>query len=109
MAETIKVLGQVISTAGTDVNLYTVPAARSAVVSTIMVCNRANTDLTFRMAVRPAGAAIGNVHYLYYDSRLASKATLAVTIGMTLATTDVITVNGSGAGLTFTAFGTEVS
>ena len=64
MATTYKVLGQSAPSATTDTTLYTVPASTETVVSTIAVANRAATNATFRIAIRPDGASIANQHYI---------------------------------------------
>jgi hypothetical protein len=104
-----KVLGQSAPSATTNTTLYTVPSSTSAVVSTIAVANRAATAATFRIAIRPAGATISNEHYIAYDSTVAANDSITLTLGISLATTDVITVYGSTANLSFNAFGVEVS
>ena len=109
MATTYKVLGQSAPSATTATTLYTVPAATSTVVSTIQVCNRANTSDTFRIAVRPAGASLASQHYLAYDVGLTGNDSISLTVGISLATTDVITVYAGTANLTFAAFGAEIS
>jgi hypothetical protein len=109
MATVYKVLGQSAPSATTNTDLYTVPSAISAVVSTIVVANRAATAATFRIAIRPAGATISNEHYIAYDSTVAANDSITLTLGISLATTDVITVYGSTANLSFNAFGVEVS
>lgn len=102
-----KVLGQSNPAATTATTLYTVPSAKSAVVSTLSVCNTAATAATFRVAVRPAGATLATVHYLAYDTTVGANDTTTITIGITLATTDVITVYASTANLVFHAYGDE--
>jgi hypothetical protein len=109
MPTTYKVLGQVAPSATTLTTLDTVPSATSAVVSTIAVCNRAATSATYRIAIRPAGAAVSNEHYIAYDSTVAANDTTMLTIGITLAATDVISVYASTANLSFNAFGSEIS
>jgi hypothetical protein len=109
MPTTYKVLGQAAPSATTLTTLDTVPSATSAVVSTIAVCNRAATAATYRIAIRPAGAAISNEHYIAYDSTVAANDTTMLTIGITLAATDVISVYASTANLSFNAFGSEIS
>jgi len=108
MATVYKVLGQSAPSATTDTTLYTVPSATSTVVSTITVCNRSAVDVTYRIAIRPAGASIANTHYIAYDVTLADSDTTALTLGITLATTDVVTVYASTANLTFNIFGSEI-
>lgn len=89
--------------------LYTVPAGVGAVVSSIVICNRSSTATSFRIAVRPAGAAISNEQYLYYDLAIAGNDTFIATIGITLATTDVVSVYATLATLSFNLFGQEVA
>ena len=109
MATTYKVLGQVNPSATTATTLYTVGAGKSAVVSTITVCNQAASAATFRVAIRPAGATLAAIHYVSYDSTVAANDTVALTIGVTLAATDVVTVYASTATVSFNAFGSEIS
>lgn len=109
MATTYKVLGQLAPSATTATTLYTVPSSTQTVVSTIAVCNRAATSATYRIAVRPAGATLANEDYIAYDSTVAANDSTMLTIGITLAATDVITVYASSADLSFNAFGSEIS
>jgi hypothetical protein len=108
MATNYKVLGQAAPGADTLTTLYTVPAATSAVCSTISVCNRGATA-SFRIAVRPAGASIANQHYIVYDNWVNASDTVFLTIGMTLATTDVVSIQSSANTLSFSLFGAEIS
>lgn len=108
MATTYKVLGQSNPSATTDTTLYTVPASTQTIVSSIIVANLGTTG-TFRIAVRPAGAAIANQHYIVYDAPLNANDTMTFTLGFTLATTDVITVRASNTSFAFSAYGSELS
>ena len=109
MATIYKVLGQLAPSATTATALYTVPAATSAVCSTLSVCNRAASSATFRIAVRPAGATLSNEHYLVYDAQVAANDSILLTLGIALATTDVVTVYSSTATTSYTLFGSEIS
>ena len=109
MATTYKVLGQSNPGATTATTLYTVPSATSAVVSTIVICNQESVDATYRIAIRPAGATLAAEHYVAYDITVGGSDSTALTLGITLATTDIITVYGSTATLSFTAFGSEIA
>lgn len=109
MANSLKVLGQSNPSATTLTTLYTVPGATTAVGSSIVICNQAATATTFRIAVRPAGAAIAAQHYLYYDEPLAGNDSFVATIGITLATTDVVSVYAGSGNLSFNLFGQENS
>ena len=109
MTTTYKVLGQIAPTANTLTTIYTVPSATQTVVSTVTVCNQSNVAATFRLAVQPANASIASEHYINYDTALPGNDTIALTIGMTLGATDVISANASTSTISFNAFGSELS
>jgi hypothetical protein len=108
MATTYKVLGQNSPAANTDIDLYTVPAATSAVCSTLAICNRSNSSLC-QVSVRPGGASIENKHYIVYDTFVNQNDTLFLTLGLTLAATDVITIKSNSGNVSFSLFGSELS
>jgi glucose-6-phosphate dehydrogenase assembly protein OpcA len=109
MATAYKVLGQSAPSATTATTLYTVPSATEAVISTITIANRAAASATFRVAIRPAGATLANQHYVAYDSTVPANDTISLTLGITLAATDVVTVYASTANFSFNIFGSEIS
>ena len=109
MATTYKILGQSAPAATTEVDLYTVPAATNAVVSTVTACNRGTASGTYRIYVSPAGAATANANYLVYDATLNPKETVALTLGIALKATDELRVYASSADFSFNAFGTELA
>ena len=104
-----KVLAQSNPSATTNTTLYTTPSGTAAVISTITVCNQASTAATYRIAVRPAGATLAAVHYIAYDIVIAGNDTTALTLGITLAATDVITVYASSATVSFHAYGSDLA
>jgi hypothetical protein len=106
---TLKVLGQLDSAtpgAGADGNLYTVPALTQAVVSSVVVCNRSSAA-TFQIRVRVAGAAAADKQLIAKDVALAANTTMSFTLGLTLGAADVVTVQASTTGVSFSAFGQE--
>lgn len=109
MADTFKVLAQVNPSAGTLTDAYTVPGAKSATVSSIVVCNEGASTDKFRIAIAVAAAADTPKQYLYYDQEIPGNKSFAITLGLTLATTDVIRVYAGGSSLAFNIFGVEVS
>jgi hypothetical protein len=104
-----KVLGQSAPSAITATTLYTVPSATSAVVSTINIANIGGATDVVRIAVRPAGATLANQHYIVYGVSVASGAFLTLTVGVTLATTDIVTVYSTTGTSSFNLFGSEIS
>lgn len=109
MANIFKVLGQQAPAATTQTELYAVPSNKSAVVSSINICNRGAANATFRVAVQPANAAISNTHYISYDTVVPSNDTVALALGISLAASDVVSVYANSATITFSAFGSEIS
>ena len=108
MATTYKVLGQSNPGITTHTTLYTVPANTSTVASTLSVCNT-STSATFRVAVRPGGAGITTSQYIVYDASVNQYDSVFLTLGITLAATDVVSVYASSANLSFSLFGSEIS
>ena len=106
---TFKVLGQVCPSATTATTLYPVPSLTSAVVSTITVANLGGSSATYRISVRPAAAAQTNAMYIAYDVTVGANDTTTLTLGITLATTDVVTVYASTATVAFNAYGSEIA
>jgi hypothetical protein len=102
---TYKVLAQSAPSATTDTTLYT--ATNATIVSTINVANTGGAADTIRIAVRPAGATLANLHYITFGVQVPPGAIFTFTGGVTLANTDVITVYSTTGTSSFSAFGSE--
>ena len=109
MATTYSVLGQSNPSATTETTLLTASGTTGTVVSSVVICNQASTTATYRIAVRPAGAAVAAQHWIVYGATVAASDSTILTLGITLATTDVVTVYASSANLSFSLFGSEIS
>jgi hypothetical protein len=108
MPQIHKVLGQLSCALTTLETLYTVPASTSAVVSTLTICNR-GVSTTFRVAVRLAGASIANQHYICYDCYIEQFSTIFLTLGITLAATDVVSIYVGAATISANLYGVEIT
>lgn len=109
MTTTYKVLGQSAPGATTETDLYAVPALTSAVASSLVICNRGTASTTFRVSVAVGGGATANKDYIYYDVVIAGNDTFIATIGISLATTDIVKVYAGNANLSFSLFGMEIT
>lgn len=108
MATTYKVLAQAAPSATTETTLYT--AGSAAVVSTIAVCNQAGTAGTYRIAVRPAAdGTTAQKHWVVYGATVPANDSIMLTVGITLAASDLIRVYASSGNMSFSAFGSEIS
>lgn len=108
MPTNYKVLGQSAPAAMTNTTLYTTPNDKSAVCSTLAIANR-GVSTFIRVAVRPGGAPIANQHYIAYDVPVNQYDSIFLTVGMTLAATDVVTVYAGTSDVSFSLFGSEIS
>src|SRR5947207_436879 len=109
MAASYKVLGQLNPSATTWTKLYGVPAATSAIVATLSVCNQAGSSGSFRLAIRVAGAADNAKQRLYHDTPIGANDSLMLTAGIALAATDELWVYASSGSISFNAWGQEIA
>lgn len=124
-----KILGRIDTVAGSLVDVYTVPLATSAVISSIFVTmfNGSNfngqVNMTTRLAVSVGGGVIDLKDYLMYDYVMTCRVPLpfpeqqhlALSLGLTLAAGDKIrwrhdpVVVGDGAEAAINVFGIEMT
>jgi hypothetical protein len=111
---TYKVLNQVSPAVTTETTLYTVPAGTQSIVSTLTLSNITHLatpgPITVTVRVRPAGIAAANKHIVVPAVSIPANQAYTLTLGISLATTDVVSVQSSVAnGLAASAFGTEIA
>lgn len=107
---TYKILGQSAPASTSNADLMTVGAGKQQIVSTLNIANTTTAIATARVFARIAGAAAAASNALLYDVQIPANSSASFTLGMTLAATDVITIQtGTANALTFTAFGTELA
>lgn len=110
MGSVHKVLGQVVPSTNTLTALYTVPGSTSAVVSTIVACNTGTVPTTIGVQVRVAGAASNVKQYIIPATfPVPGNNAHVMTIGITLAATDVVYVTSGNGLVSFNLFGTEIT
>lgn len=109
MAEVIKTLAQANPSATTLTDLYTVPSSTATTASTMAICNRTSSKITVRVSIAIGGASDSLEQYILYDRPIRKNDSEFLTIGMTLAATDVVRVYTSALGASFNLFGVEVS
>jgi hypothetical protein len=104
-----KILGQAAPADTNNADLFTVPSARSYVVSSLVVANTTTTASTARVFARIAGDTAGTANAVLYDVSIPANSTATFSLGMAFAATDILTVRtGTANALTFTAFGSDV-
>lgn len=106
----MKVLGQISPPSRVLAAVYRVPEDRTAIVSSIVVCNRSRTtDAEFRVSVAIGGTEDAEAQYLYCDVPLDAQDTFVASLGVTLGQGDVVRCYSSTGTLSFSLFGQEVS
>ncbi len=108
MAASYKILGQVVPDGVSSSTLYTVPAAKSTVISTLSVTNRSQGEIKFKIALVPSGQLLAPKHYISYNAPCSGQDSVFITTGFTLATGDTIVVFSDNSQLSFGAFGMEI-
>lgn len=108
MATVYKILGQSAPSANTHTFVYSVPSGNSAVISTITIANRGTGNAKYKLAVQKANATISSNHYIAFDTTVFGNDTTALTLGLTLGATDVISANISTADVSVCIFGSEI-
>jgi hypothetical protein len=110
-----KILGQIVTTANAIANVYVVPAATSAAIGTITVCNGTASDVLFDLVMRPSTEALATKHYLLKSITVPAADTLIIDSGVTLNTGAILAANTIGgnaaaaaAGISVHAYGVEI-
>lgn len=117
VSDVAKVLGQSAPAANTATTLYTVPASKAAVLSSLCACNQnvssgptAVASGTFvRIWIAQNGAGDDVKQYLFYDYYLGYTETLLLTPGIALAAGDLVRVQAGAANVSFNVFGMEMA
>lgn len=106
MANTAKLLGQAALGVG-NTTIYTVPAATTAIFSTIRVVNTDTVQRTFRLF---AGAAQGIANAQAFDTPIAPGAIVEVGRGLVLAAGQLLVgLADAAAKVAVTAAGVEIA
>jgi hypothetical protein len=109
MADIVKILAQSLPPARTLTDAYIVPVNLAAVISSVVVCNESPSQAKFRLAVVNSGVADALSQYLFYDAQLIGNKTLAITIGVTIASAAVVRVLSDTGTVNFSIFGIEIA
>ena len=111
MAQSYKRLGAINPSANTQANLYVVPAATSAVISTITICNQTATNASYSLAIMNSSefnAAAPTATFIIRGGVVPAADTIAITLGLTANAGSVLAANTNSGNISILAFGTEV-
>ena len=109
IGEDIGLLGGVSPTANINTVLYTVGADRKANISTLNVCNRSSSKITYSIAHNDTNAtAIASGNYIAYDQEIFPNDSIPFSLPISMVASDAIIVNCASPVLTFMCWGSEV-
>jgi hypothetical protein len=109
LTDTLLVLGQSSPVAGVLTALYTVPSATSATISSLIVCNTQGGADYFSISVAVGGSADNIKQYIYGVQWLDTNDTFIATVGITLASSDVVRCLSMNGNLSFSLFGVQIT
>ena len=94
---------------GTYATLYTTPAATSAVISSIVICNTTASAATYRIGLDTTAGTPGASEWLVHDATVPANDSIILTFGACLDAGKYIRVSSSADTVTFSAFVSEIS
>ena len=112
MPQTFKRLGAINPSANTQTNVYIVPAATEAVISTVTICNQAQTNASYSLIVMNASEFTSPAPVRTFVVRGASVPaadSIILTLGMTANAGSIIAANTNSPNISFIAFGSEIT
>lgn len=110
MTDVFGVLAQSLPAAGALTDVYTCPPANAGVsISSVVFCNQSKTQpAQVRVSVAVSGSADDASQYLFFDVVLQPRETLAVVIGITIGTSDVVRCQSDTGAVSFNLFGVQI-
>jgi hypothetical protein len=109
VSEAGKNLGQVMPSAGQLTEAYRVPAGKSAVLSTAMVCNQSDEPALFSISHALNTDSDLPAQYLYSEKPLAAHSSWAATLGICMGAGDRLRVKSNSGRLSFNVYGAELT
>ena len=103
-----KILWQSKPSGTSNTTLYTVPAWKSTVTSSITIANTTATADTFRIHIVPSWQSVGDTYVFAKDSGILGNDTITATVGFTLGEWDFINVYSWSWNVAFAVYGNEV-
>lgn len=109
MAETYKILGQSDPAATTPTSVYEVPAATTAIINEITICNRDSSDHTIRIALCDDEGSIGDEEYIVYDATIPANDSIGIERSYTLQAGKIVAAYVDAQELSITVCGVEIT
>jgi len=112
MPQNFKRLGAINPSANTQTNVYVVPAATEAVISTITVCNQYSDNSSFSLILMDSSefaSPAPTATFLIRGAVVPAADTLVLTMGLTANAGSILAANTNSANISFSVFGSELT
>ena len=112
MPQNFKRLGAINPSANTQTNVYVVPAATEAVISTITICNQAVTNASYSLIVMDSSefaSPAPTSSFVVRGAVVPATDSIILTLGITANAGSIIAANTNSPNISFIAFGSELT
>lgn len=112
MPQTYKRLGAINPSANTQTNVYVVPSATEAVISSIAICNQSTSNASYSLIVMPPGAfasPAGAANFVVRGAVVPAADSIILTIGLTANAASIFAANTNNPNVSFSMFGSEIT
>ena len=112
MPQIYKRLGAINPTANTQTNVYIVPAATEAVISTIAICNQSTSNVSYSIILSPSSTFSNPAaaqDFLVRGATVPAADTIFLTVGLTANAGSIISANTNNTNVSFALFGSEIT
>lgn len=112
MGISYKILGQIVSTTNVQQNVYVVPAATEAIISTVSICNQTASNSLYSLALMNSGDFSNGApskSYIVLGGVVPASDTVFLTLGLTANAQCVLAANCSTSNISIGVFGSEIT
>jgi hypothetical protein len=112
MPQSFKRLGAINPTANTQTNVYVIPAATEAVISTVTICNQSASNVSYSLIAMTAGeftSPAPTKTFIVRGATVPAADTIVLTLGLTMNAGSILSANTNNSNVSIIAFGSELT
>ena len=112
MPQVYRRLGAINPAANTQTNVYVVPTATEAVISTISICNQSIINVAYSIMMMPASTHANPANardFIVRGAVVPAADTIFLNVGLTANAGSILAANTNNANVSFAVFGSEIS
>jgi hypothetical protein len=112
MPQSFKRLGAINPTSNTQTNVYVIPAATEAVISTVTICNQSSVNASYSLISMTSGeysAPAPVKTFLVRGATVPASDSIILTLGITMNAGSILAANTNNGSISIIAFGSELT